>query len=147
MAKKQPQVDYNKKFEAVCQLIESGLAVRKATLGMISLEKFYSMIQENEELAKRYAHACDIRAESIFEDILDIADDSSADVVVGEDGIEKPNSEIVQRSKLRVDARKWVLAKMNPKKYGDKIDVDSKVTHDGEVGLVVKVGYGENQGD
>lgn len=42
---------------------------------------------------------------------------------MGED--EKYNGDAVQRSKLRVDARKWVAAKLKPKKYGDKIDVTS----------------------
>ena len=33
------------------------------------------------------------------------------------------NGEAVQRSKLRVDARKWMASKMAPKKYGDKLAV------------------------
>ena len=55
----------------------------------------------------------------MFEDIIDIADDSSQDRIVNEDGKEVMNSEFVQRSRLRVDARKWALSKLNPKKYGD----------------------------
>ena len=50
----------------------------------------------------------------MFEEIIEIADESENDKVNG-----VLNSEAIQRSKLRVDARKWALSKMNPKKYGD----------------------------
>ena len=33
----------------------------------------------------------------------------------------------VQQARIQVDARKWILSKMNPKKYGDKIEVDSTI--------------------
>jgi hypothetical protein len=40
----------------------------------------------------------------------------------------RPNSDSVQRAKLRVDARKWLMAKAAPKKYGDRsaMEVDLK---------------------
>ena len=60
------------------------------------------------------------RSEAMFEDILEIADDTSRDTIDTENG-EKANSEWISRSRLRVDARKWMLSKMMPKKYGDKI--------------------------
>lgn len=80
----------------------------------------------------RYARATEERAEHIFEDILDIADDGERDVIirVNEDGTtdEIVNHDHIQRSKLRVDARKWVLSRMQPKKYGDKLDVEQRHT-------------------
>lgn len=62
----------------------------------------------------------------MVDEILAIADDGSKDsiVVEGENGgytIE--NKEWTSRSKLRVEARKWVAAKLKPRKYGDKLDV------------------------
>jgi hypothetical protein len=57
------------------------------------------------------------------EDILAIADDSASDVIVGENGREMVNNEAIARSRLRVDARKWLASKMAPKKYGDKLAV------------------------
>ena len=41
--------------------------------------------------------------------------------------LEVENKEWTNRSKLRVDARKWVASKLKPKKYGDKLDVDANV--------------------
>lgn len=57
-----------------------------------------------------------------FEEIVDIADDSSRDMVERPDGSKALDSEHVQRSKLRVDARKWAASKLAPKKYGDRLD-------------------------
>lgn len=59
------------------------------------------------------------------EDIIDISDESSRDFIETEDGRMIPNTEAIQRSKLRVDTRKWLMAKMKPKKYGDKMEVDN----------------------
>ena len=74
------------------------------------------------DLADRYARACEVRADTIFDDILEIADDNQQDIVLNPDGTERLNTDHVQRAKLRIDARKWALAKMQPKKYGDKVD-------------------------
>lgn len=76
-------------------------------------------IDDNEEYRKRYACACDIRAEILFDEILDIADNSENDTIITENGV-SCNTEFVQRSRVRIDARKWIIAKMNPKKFGDK---------------------------
>lgn len=88
--------------------------------GMPASETFFKWIDADKDKMIQYARACEERADNIFEEILEIADDSSNDVIITEDGIPTVNSEFVQRSKLRVDARKWMLGKMNPKKYGDR---------------------------
>jgi hypothetical protein len=65
-----------------------------------------------------------LRADILFEEILEIADDSKKDTIITDQGITIDN-EFVQRSRIKIDARKWMLGKMQPKKYGDKIDVTS----------------------
>jgi hypothetical protein len=96
------------------------LSLRKAAIkGGISTRSFYDWIEKDVELQQQYARATISRADSIFEEILDIADDSSGDKKITENG-EVMDSEYVQRSRLRVDARKWAVSKMNPKKYGEK---------------------------
>ena len=98
--------------------------------GVIKRDKFYAIINEDESKRDRYARACEDRQEALFDEILDIADEKSKDTKVNEDGVEIVDHENIQRSRLRIDARKWALAKMNPKKYGDKIDhtVDQRST-------------------
>lgn len=93
---------------------------------------FLGWVAEDEKLQTAYAFAMEQRADYHFEEIFDIADDASNDWMErkGEKGEGwELNGEHVQRSKLRIDARKWALARMNPKKYGDKVDV----AHSGKV--------------
>lgn len=76
----------------------------------------------------QYARACEDRADAIADEILEIADDASRDYPEHEDRdgntVSAFDAEHVQRSKLRVDARKWLLAKMAPKKYGDRVQAE-----------------------
>lgn len=78
---------------------------------------------------ERYARAREAQADAIFDEILDIADDGSNDWMERhrQDGSvdEVVDHEHIQRSKLRVDARKWMAGKLAPKKYGDRLDLTS----------------------
>lgn len=56
--------------------------------------------------------------------ILDIADDTSRDFTIGGDGRKRFNPEAVQRDKVRVDARKWLLERMLPAVFGKRVAVD-----------------------
>jgi hypothetical protein len=76
---------------------------------------------DNTAFRQQYAHAREVQAESMFEEMLEIADDGSRDTYTDENGNERTNQEVIGRSRLRVDARKWALSKMLPKKYGDKV--------------------------
>jgi hypothetical protein len=58
------------------------------------------------------------------EDLLDIADNVSRDVLETDNGLVF-NHTAVQRDRLRTDTRRWVMSKMNPGRYGDKLDVTS----------------------
>ena len=110
-------------FDLILERIEEGEALRSILKdnGMPSTSTFYIWLESNETKSKQYARACELRADSIFDEIIEIADDSSYDVIVTDRG-EVENKEFVSRSRLRVDARKWIASKLNPKKYGDKID-------------------------
>ena len=77
-------------------------------------------------LSTQYAHACEVRADAIFDDIIEIADDSSKDKIKTINGVIM-DSEFVARSRIRIDARKWIASKLNPKKYGDIIDITSEI--------------------
>lgn len=119
-------------FNDICKRIsDEKLPIRKVLKlkDMPDAVTFYKWLDSDEDKIKQYARACEERADAIFEEILDIADDSTNDYMtkmISEDlEIEVLNTEHVQRSKLRVDARKWVVSKMNPKKFGDKVDVTS----------------------
>lgn len=74
-----------------------------------------------------YENAKQIRWHRMASDLIEIADDSSQDKYIDENGNERTNAEVVARSRLRIDARKWLISKMLPKIYGDRIEVDAKV--------------------
>ena len=116
--------DYNQLALNVCDLIvEKGYTTQNACKELgISRMKFYSLIQTDTDIANNYARAKEIDAERFADEILEIADGSDNDYVNTEEGV-KFQSEHVQRAKLRVDTRKWLLSKRLPKKYGDKVDV------------------------
>ncbi len=73
----------------------------------------------------QYARAVDLRADHIFDEVIEIADDGVNDFIerLAKDGTTQIvfDSEHVQRSRLRVDARKWILARMSPRKYSDRV--------------------------
>jgi hypothetical protein len=81
---------------------------------------------DKKEFSDKYEFSCNVRTENMFDELQEIADDSTNDYMEKEsdDGstYEVLNSENIQRSRLRVDVRKWYLSKVLPKKYGDKID-------------------------
>jgi len=83
---------------------------------------------EHSDFAEQYARARLIQAHGMADEIRDIADNGRNDWMRMHDPDNpgwKYNGEAVQRSKLRVDTLKWLLAKALPKIYGDKIDVTS----------------------
>ena len=88
--------------------------------GMPAPETFFMWLGTDELKTKRYRIACEARADLIFEDMLDIADNESQDMLSTERG-EAGNMVKVQRDKLRIDTRKWQLARLAPKKYGDSV--------------------------
>jgi hypothetical protein len=83
-----------------------------------STATFYQWLEADEDKAKRYVRACEIRADVIFEDIIDIADHSD------EDHTPFTGANVVQRDRLKIDARKWIVAKLHPKKYSDRVYQD-----------------------
>jgi hypothetical protein len=94
--------------------------------GMPNISTLFKWIREKSEFSQQYAKATEERTEAMSEDLLDIADDGSNDLMriqKGNETYEIENKEVTNRSKLRVDTRKWLMSKMKPKKYGDKLDV------------------------
>lgn len=80
---------------------------------------------ELKEFCDNYETSRRIQAYGLADDIIEIADYGENDTyiaMVDDEAVIKTNIDHIQRSKLRVDTRKWVLSKLLPKKYGDKIE-------------------------
>ena len=79
----------------------------------------YEWLLARPDFADRYARARDEQADTLADEIIAIADEPPAEVV-DDKGISRTDSGWVTWQKNRVDARKWVAAKLKPKKYGDR---------------------------
>lgn len=79
------------------------------------------VIDNHDGFGDNYARARHVMALGWADELMHIADDRSKDFVVNEEGKMVPDYDTIARSRLRIDTRKWILAKMLPKVYGDKI--------------------------
>lgn len=122
-----PSIFSEKICNAICAKIAKGKSLRSicSEKNMPSKSVVMLWLQKHEAFQIQYARACELRAAFWAEEIIEIADDSTNDFMERKrkDGtIETvPDHENVQRSKLRVDSRKWLMSKLVPKKYGDKL--------------------------
>ena len=109
--------------DIICEKIAKGESLRKICLDKDtpSHTTILKWLREIDGFASQYARAREDQAEFYLDEIIAISDESSQDKIANEDGTERTDSEAIQRSKLRVDTRKWAMAKLAPKKYGDKI--------------------------
>ena len=80
---------------------------------------------ENGELREQYARAKAEQADTIFQEVLDIADNAT--------------NEDVQVARLQIDARKWMAGKLKPKVYGDKMQNETTMSIDGTLELVKRI--------
>jgi len=74
----------------------------------------------DKEFSDSYAYARALQADIYFDQVIEIADGGL------------PDYESQGEAKIRMDARKWTIAKMFPNKYGEKkqleIKQDTKIT-------------------
>lgn len=112
--------------ETICNMIAEGWSVRQLTRKdcMPAESAVYSWLTKHPEFAEKYARAKEHQAERFAEEIAEIADDGTNDWIERENEngstVTVVDHEHIQRSKLRVDTRRWLMSKMAPKRYGDK---------------------------
>lgn len=126
--------------DVICERLASGESMRTISKaeGMPAMSTMFLWLREHKEFSEQYAKAKEEGVDALVEELLDIADDGSNDWMEINDEDNpgyKFNGEHYQRSRLRIDTRKWIASKLKAKKYGDKLDVVS----DGEKleGLVI----------
>lgn len=121
---------YNPEIAAeICAELALGQSLRKVCLPehRPAVSTIFYWIGTIPEFSEQYEKAKAECADFLAEEIIEIADDGTNDYMESLDpetgGVigYKLNGEHVQRSRLRVDARKWIAAKLKPKKYGDRV--------------------------
>ncbi|MGN7772178.1 terminase small subunit protein [Phyllobacterium sp. 22552] len=107
----------------ICVALASGRSLRDVCTdkGMPAASTVFLWLSKHPGFSEQYARAMEARTNALAEEILEIADDSAGDVGITADGREVVKSDVIARARLRVDTRKWLMSKMAPKKYGDKI--------------------------
>lgn len=122
-AKPKPrQSKYEDKAE-ICALVLSGMrgglsAFKACQAAGVHQSTFNLWLNQDAALAAEYARAREDLIERIANEIIELSD---ADVGVTPDG--KRDWAAVQKHRLQVDTRKWLLSKLAPKKYGEKLEI------------------------
>ena len=103
-----------KSLKTICEEIESAPTAKT----------FWKWMENDNELSERYARAKSAQLEVLADQLVDLADTDRIcqKVTTKNDGsVETVTLDQVERTKVQIDTRKWLLAKLNPKKYGDKL--------------------------
>ena len=114
---------YSKKLaERICEQIARGQGLKsiceaEAMPAAWTVYRWLRM-EDRREFRDMYARAREDQQEHWADEIVEIADDATNDWMEREGKI-VVNSEYINRSRLRVDTRKWLMAKLAPRKYGD----------------------------
>lgn len=118
--------------ESICKLLSAGETLRQVCkrddMPAESTVRGWALDDQG-GFAAQYSRAREIGYHSMADELLDISDDGTNDYMErqtddGSTGDSILNGEHIQRSRLRVDSRKWLLSKALPKIYGDKIEVE-----------------------
>jgi hypothetical protein len=111
----------------ICEQLAEGRTLREVCRGegmpSESIVRKWAL-DDKEGFFTQYARAREIGYHAMADETLEIADDGSNDWMERSEkrgGGYELNGEHVQRSRLRVDTRKWMLAKALPKIYGERV--------------------------
>jgi hypothetical protein len=114
--------------DTICQEIVLGYSLRTICKAetMPCVATIFNWFRLHPQFLEQYEKAKEAQADTLAEEMLDIADDGTNDWMErhGKDGENigyQLNGEHVQRSRLRVDTRKWIASKLKAKKYGDRV--------------------------
>jgi hypothetical protein len=133
----------------ICARIAGGESLRSVCRdpAMPDLTTVFRWMPKRPEFHKQYDEACDARAQAMFDELVEIADTPMQGDVITEfdDGRrEIKRGDMLGHRRLQVDVRKWALARMSPKRFGDKVGVE----HTGTVSLEALVlGSLKREGD
>lgn len=113
----------------VCAELATGKSLRaiytEKQIDLPHMATLFRWLADDDSFREQYARAREMQAETLADEIVAIADDGSNDTYCDDEGNKRTDHDVIARSKLRVEARKWVAAKLLPKKYGDRLQVDN----------------------
>jgi hypothetical protein len=96
----------------------------------------FNWLRVHPQFLEQYTRAKEESADALADEMLDIADDADNDWMRrNTDEAGSPgwyaNGDHINRSRLRIETRKWIAAKLKPKKYGDfhRTEVSGSLDH------------------
>lgn len=114
--------------DTICGRLAEGESLRAIceTEGLPNKSTVFRWLASRTDFRDQYARARELQAETLVDEIIEISDDARNDYMAnlgeGEETLAyRLNGEHVQRSRLRVDSRKWFASKVAAKKYGDRV--------------------------
>lgn len=114
----------------ICARVADGQSLRtiEKVPGLPSVRTIFDWLadESKRDFAQRYARAKSELADRMAEDIIEIADEGRNDTYIDDNGNKRTDYDVIARSKLRVDARKWLASKLAPTKYGEKVETTVK---------------------
>jgi hypothetical protein len=89
---------------------------------MPAVSSVYLWLLKNKVFSDLYARAREDQSDTLADQIMEIGDETPMMVITDEDGkvTKRMDPAGINRNRLRVDARKWIAAKLKPRKYGDR---------------------------
>ena len=113
--------------EKICELVACGWLMKDAARRFgIAAETVCRWVVKHEDFRAAYAVARAQRTEIWAEEIIEIADDATGDYPTDKDGHRIFDSENVHRARLRIDARKWQMVRLDPRLWGDRQELTLK---------------------
>ncbi len=115
----------------ICTKLAHGMPLtkicRNESMPNISTIYLWLTQEDKTEFLEMYIRAREDQADTMADEIIEIADDGTNDSMMIK-GNKVEDKEWTNRSKLRVDARKWVASKLKPKKYSDHLKLDQNIS-------------------
>lgn len=118
--------------DRICDRLAEGESLRAICRddAMPAMSTVFKWLAQNADFAEQYARAREEQADALADEIVAIADETEVRAQgEGEDVVITLDPTAIARNRLRVDARKWVAAKLKPKKYGDKLEHAGQIQH------------------
>lgn len=118
----------------ICERLAAGETLRAICRDedMPGIQTVLDWTHGNDAFSGQYARAREVGYQLMADELLEIADDGRNDtyLIDEETGAKGVDHDVIARSRLRVDTRKWLLSKALPKIYGDKQTIDVGGTDD-----------------
>ncbi len=119
--------------DRICERLADGESLRRICRddGYPDKATVFRWLGVNPTFRDQYARSREAQADALFDEILDIADDGTNDTYIDDNGKPRVDQDVIARSRLRVDVRKWMAGKLRPKVYGEKQDNTPPVEKEG----------------